>query len=90
MLTRLDLRGDDADVRALLARADAGATPDDLESVRAVIADVRARGDAAVRELTERFDGCVVGDLRIPEDALMVALDAIDDELRDALTYSRD
>ncbi|TML65535.1 MAG: histidinol dehydrogenase [Actinobacteria bacterium] len=90
MLTRLDLRGDDADVRALLARADAGATPDDLESVRAVIADVRARGDAAVRELTERFDGCVVGDLRIPEDALMVALDAIDDELRDALTYARD
>ena len=28
-----------------------------IDAVRAILADVRARGDAALRELTERFDG---------------------------------
>jgi histidinol dehydrogenase len=35
------------------------------ERVRAVIADVAARGDAAVRDLTERFDGVKLTDFRL-------------------------
>ena len=56
-----------------------------VEAVREILADVRERGDAAVRELTERFDGVRLDDLpsrRGPADA---ALDAVPVELRDAL-----
>ena len=37
-----------------------------IDEVRAILADVRERGDDAVRELTERFDGAEVDDLRVP------------------------
>ena len=43
------------------------------------------RGDAAVRELTERFDGCALDDLRVPAAELAAALDAAAPELRAAL-----
>src|SRR2546428_5401421 len=43
--------------QALSLRATAGTGPEVSVAVAAIIADVRARGDAAVRELTERFDG---------------------------------
>src|SRR5256886_15912696 len=38
-----------------------------LEAGRGVIADVRRRGDAALRELTERFDGARLDTVRVPE-----------------------
>jgi len=55
MLRRLDLRGPLGDLRAVLSRPAAGDAP--LKAVRSIIADVRERGDAALRELTARFDG---------------------------------
>lgn len=88
MLSRLDLRGC-ADLAGALARpseASEGATDDAaLASVREIISDVRARGDAALRDFTERFDGCRLDDLRVPPDDLRRALDAATPELRDAL-----
>ena len=87
MLSRLDLRGC-ADVAGALARpADASdsADHDALSTVRAILADVRDRGDAAVRELTRRFDGCEIDDPRVSPDELAAAVDAITPELRDAL-----
>jgi histidinol dehydrogenase len=53
------LRLSDASARAeaLSLRASAGSAPQVTSEVTAIIADVRRRGDAAVRELTERFDG---------------------------------
>ncbi|MCC6338971.1 MAG: histidinol dehydrogenase [Acidimicrobiia bacterium] len=64
MLTIVDLRragdgtGPGLDLDALADRAGTP-TPNDVEeAVRGILADVRDRGDAAVRELTERFDGC--------------------------------
>lgn len=60
-------------------------TDDALESVRAIVADVRTRGDVAVRELTERFDGCTLDDLRVPVDEVRRALDTATPELRAAL-----
>ena len=88
MLSRLDLRGC-ADLPGALARppeasegaADAAA----LASVREIISEVRARGDAAVRALTERFDGCRLDDLRVSPAELRGALDAAAPELRAAL-----
>lgn len=56
--------------------------------VAATLADVRARGDAALAELTERFDGHRLAseeDWRIGAEACREAYDALDPELRAAL-----
>jgi len=37
------------------------------ERVAAIIADVRSRGDAALLEYTQRFDGASLNDLRVSE-----------------------
>ncbi|MGH9062582.1 MAG: histidinol dehydrogenase [Acidimicrobiales bacterium] len=84
MLTRLDLRGVPGDLAALLPRP-VGAKELPTEAVRAILADVRAGGDAAVRELTERFDGVAIDDLRVPGPELQAALSAVDPVLRAAL-----
>jgi len=87
VLSRLDLRGC-ADLAGALARPDAGtdAEADEaLAAVRAILDDVRERGDAAVRELTLRFDGCDLVDPRVSADDLQAALDATPAELRAAL-----
>ena len=58
------------------------------ERVAAILADVRARGDAAVLEYTERFDGVSapnVAALEIPRAELLAALNAIPTAQRDAL-----
>ena len=56
-----------------------------MEAVKSILADVRERGDAAVRELTERFDRVVLDDLRVPSAANQAALDGLDGDLRSAL-----
>jgi histidinol dehydrogenase len=64
-------------------------TDDAIEQrVAAILADVRARGDAAVLEYTERFDGVAaasVAELEIPRAELLAALNAIPAAQRDAL-----
>ncbi len=58
------------------------------ERVAAIVADVRARGDAAVLETTARFDGveaATVADLEIGHDELRAALDVITPAQRRAL-----
>src|SRR5690242_1823975 len=67
MLARVDLRGS-ADLRAALARAPEART-DVSAAVASIVHEVRSRGDAAVRELTERFDGCRISDLAVPAGA---------------------
>ena len=88
MLRRLDLRGTDtADARALrhhLPRPEVHAEPP-VEQVRAVLDEVRTDGDAALRRLTERFDGARIDALRVPPDAVAAAVDAIPADLRAAL-----
>jgi histidinol dehydrogenase len=84
VLRRLDLRGAGLDLRDRLPRpAQDGSAP--LAAVQEILADVRARGDEAVRDLTERFDGHRPTDLRVPPAELAAALDRIPAELREAL-----
>jgi histidinol dehydrogenase len=83
-LQRLDLRGRDGDVLCHLPRPElAGDGPIDV--VRAILADVRDHGDDAVRRLTEKFDGAVLGPLQVPPGEVAAALDAIPAALRAAL-----
>ena len=58
------------------------------ERVAAILADVQARGDAALLEYTQRFDGVTatsVGDLEIHRAELLAALNAITTAQRHAL-----
>jgi histidinol dehydrogenase len=58
------------------------------ERVAAILADVQARGDAAVLEYTQRFDGLQAGSvaaLELTRDELRAALDAITPAQRQAL-----
>lgn len=84
MLTRLDLRGIPSGLARLLPRPPA-AKDLPTAAVKAILADVAERGDQAVRELTERFDGAVLDRLRVPQVALAAALEAITPELREGL-----
>jgi histidinol dehydrogenase len=61
-----------------------------LATVRTIIADVRARGDAALVELTERFDGCRLDGLRVAPEALEGALAAVPDAFAAALVFAHD
>ncbi|MBI2709461.1 MAG: histidinol dehydrogenase [Actinobacteria bacterium] len=84
MLNRLDLRGAGSDLAARLPRPDpGGAGP--VAAVEAILADVRARGDEAVRDLTERFDGVRLDDLRVPVEQVGAALARTAPALRDHL-----
>ena len=85
VLERLDLRGFTGTLTEPLAPPKEASGP--IDAVRAIIADVRARGDAAVRDLTERFDGCAIDDLAVPRGAIDAALAGISPELRAALEY---
>jgi histidinol dehydrogenase len=88
MLNRLDLRGA-ADPVAGLPRPP---TDDEgpLAAVRSIIAEVRGRGDAALVELTERFDGVRLDGLRVPGAELRAALASQPAEVRVALELARD
>ena len=55
------------------------------ESVASLIADVRARGDAALREFAQRYDGVSLESLEVPRTQWNRALDALDAGLRRAI-----
>jgi histidinol dehydrogenase len=87
VLRRLDLRGATpaaAEVRRLLPRA-AVDVDVAVDAVRPVCDDVRERGDAAVLDAAERFDGVRPRHLRVPAADLAAAADALDPAVRDAL-----
>jgi histidinol dehydrogenase len=85
VLSRLDLRGA-ADLRGRLPRPSvAGDEAAVVRAVREILASVRDRGDAAVRELTARFDGVEVDELAVPPADWKRALDSIAPALRAAL-----
>ena len=89
--TLIDLRGRDA--AGLTRPALGGVLPRAaldveraVELVRPVCEDVRARGGAAVREYTRRFDGVDLAHTRVPAEAIADALRTLDPQVRDALT----
>ncbi|MGH9104717.1 MAG: histidinol dehydrogenase [Acidimicrobiales bacterium] len=84
LLGRLDLRGASGDISARLPpRAAPGTGP--VQAVREILAAVKAGGDAALAELTSRFDGVAPPVLRVPEDEVSGAGEALSPGLRTAL-----
>lgn len=87
MISRIDLRGRTLSRRELL---EALPRPElDVESAAAavepILADVRARGADALRDLAERFDGVRPEHLRVPAEAIAAAVDVLDPGVRAAL-----
>ena len=83
MLSLLDLRGFTGDLRAALPRPSV-ASDVPLAAVREILADVKQRGDDALRELTQRFDGVELDTIRVPTADLQRARDSIPASLREA------
>jgi len=91
-LVRVLRHGDPADDAAISARFDrAEVLPESVESeARAIIADVRARGDQAVRELTLRFEGRQLDALELDTEAWRAEADKVPLPLRAALERAVD
>ncbi|WP_454131514.1 histidinol dehydrogenase [Microbacterium lacticum] len=87
MLRTIDLRGRDLSTAELLAavpRAQA-ARAQALSAAADIVADVRERGEDALREQAERFDRVTGHDIRVPAAHLDEALERLDPTVRAAL-----
>jgi histidinol dehydrogenase len=92
VITRIDLRGMDLlggslDLRTLVPRAELDVETA-VEAVRPICEDVRVRGEAALIEYGERFDGVHLQSVRVSREALANALTALDPQVRAALEES--
>src|SRR5690349_1429484 len=90
MLSRLDLRDREPGAPLSLPRPQAATDPP-TDAVKAIIAEVRARGDDALRELSEKFDHLEspLGELRVPASDVEAAVDGLAPLLREALETAR-
>lgn len=79
------LRSLDARIRTVLLDRTTSIDPTVRDATAAILADVRARGDAALRELARRFDGVELDDLEVSRDRWKAALDDLDPALRRAM-----
>ncbi|TVR91477.1 MAG: histidinol dehydrogenase [Trueperaceae bacterium] len=82
------LRGTDAALAAMHDRAPDAADPVRRAQVEAVIEAVRARGDDALREFSERFDGVRLDRFAVSAEALDAAAAALEPALRSAIDTS--
>ena len=91
-LRRLDLRGFSGDRRKLADRLPRPVNEQDRSSdaVAAILADVRANGDEALRRLTATFDKVDLDSLRVPPEELTAALARIPADLQEALDVAHD
>ncbi|SNX57776.1 histidinol dehydrogenase [Streptomyces sp. TLI_55] len=90
-LARIDLRGDALPegpaLRDLLPRADFDVQAA-LEKVRPICEAVHHRGDAALIDFAEKFDGVRLESVRVPAQAISDALENLDPAVRAALEES--
>lgn len=76
MLNWIDIRGGSGVVADMLPKS-SYATEASLASVRAIIKDVRERGDVALAEYTERFDKVTVASLAVEPDQIAAAAERV-------------
>ncbi len=84
MLKTLDLRETAGDYLRHLPRPKAATFPP-TDVVREIVAAVRARGDAALLEYTERFDKVSLSELEVSRSLMQAGYERIPAELREAL-----
>jgi histidinol dehydrogenase len=72
-------------LEAIAQRTGSGQSADAAQRVDAILAQVRSQGDAALLDLTERFDGVRPDPLRVPPQEIAAAWQACDPNLQEAL-----
>ena len=80
-----DLEAAGARLETIADRTEGGQSREVAERVDAILEQVRRDGDAALLELSERFDGVRPDPLRVPEADLQAAWTATPSDLQDAL-----
>src|SRR5258708_12601339 len=83
----MDLLGDSVDLRPLVPRADLDVETA-VEAVRPICEDVRRRGEEALIEYGEHFDGVRLQSVRVARESLTQALATLDPQVRAALEES--
>ncbi|HEV2345985.1 MAG TPA: histidinol dehydrogenase [Actinocrinis sp.] len=83
----MDLIGGSIDLRTLVPRAELDVETA-VEAVRPICDDVRLRGETALIEYGERFDGVRLQSVRVAREALSNALSELDPHVRAALEES--
>ncbi|WP_406659632.1 histidinol dehydrogenase [Methanolobus sp. ZRKC3] len=58
------------------------------ETVAAILADVKANGDAALREYTKKFDGAQLSDIEVSSEEIDEAVNSIDESLLKHLEFA--
>jgi histidinol dehydrogenase len=81
---------DEAGRASALARPAQSRSATLRDGVEAIIADVRARGDAALRELTARYDGATLDALAVTDDEFAAAEARLAPELKAAVREAAD
>ncbi|HEY0229665.1 MAG TPA: histidinol dehydrogenase [Dokdonella sp.] len=76
---------DDAQRRDALARPRQVRDAAQVDAVRAILADVRVRGDAALRDYTARFDRCELARFEVGADEFVAAEAEVSAEVRGAM-----
>ncbi|MDR1775716.1 MAG: histidinol dehydrogenase [Actinomycetes bacterium] len=89
LMRRIELAAGERLTEQILDRS--GGIDDAIDATaRAIVADVAARGDAAIKEYTARFDAVNLTDLRVPATDIAAAYDAVSPELVAALRKAAD
>jgi histidinol dehydrogenase len=89
-LPMTDWHNADAQQReSALARPASSSSPDLIAAVAAVLEQVKAEGDCALRALTQRFDGCELADFKVTVAEFAAAAAQLSDELKTAIEDSR-
>ena len=89
MVRKLDAsERDPKEVAAALRRPGGFLSPEARASARSIVEEVRQRGDAALLEYTERFDGVRPGSIRVPQEELAQAHAALPAEVEESLSVA--
>ena len=78
-----------SEIRAALLPPEVGPNPQLEQTVREIIADVRARGDAALLELGRKFDSLELTGLKVTDDEFDVAYRTIEPGLLNAIRAAK-
>lgn len=89
MPKKLDARNEDASAVAQKLRRPGGFLDREVRDIaRKIVEDVRERGDDALREYTERFDGTTLEEIQVPKKDIEAAKASLPDDVREAFEVS--
>ncbi len=80
----------DDDTKARIMRRSQANIDDVIAIVEPIIADIRVRGDKALIEYTQKFDGAEITTIKATPEEFAAAEDKLDDEIKSAIKHCAD